>query len=81
VQRRDIQIDGARVAVWGTGPAGAEPVLLLHGYPSNHMVWRHQIETLSREHRVVAPDLLAGASRSAASTCHSTTRARSSGSA
>jgi pimeloyl-ACP methyl ester carboxylesterase len=33
-------------------------VVLLHGYPANHRCWRHQIGALSREHQVLAPDLL-----------------------
>jgi cis-3-alkyl-4-acyloxetan-2-one decarboxylase len=56
--RRDVSVDGARVACFEAGPDGGEPVMLLHGYPSNHGVWRHQIMALAREHRVIAPDLL-----------------------
>jgi len=56
--RRDLTVDGARLACWEAGPEDAEPVLLLHGYPSNHRVWRHQIEALSRRRRVIALDLL-----------------------
>jgi pimeloyl-ACP methyl ester carboxylesterase len=56
--RCDLQLDGARVACWEAGPADGEPVVLLHGYPSNHRVWRHQVPALAREHRVIAPDLL-----------------------
>lgn len=33
------------------------PVLLVHGFPLNHAMWRLQIEELSREYRVIAPDL------------------------
>ncbi|MFL5908609.1 MAG: alpha/beta fold hydrolase [Solirubrobacterales bacterium] len=53
-----IELDGARLAYRSAGPEDAEPVVLLHGYPSNHRVWRHQIEALSESHRVIAPDLL-----------------------
>jgi pimeloyl-ACP methyl ester carboxylesterase len=55
---RHLTIDGARLAYREAGPPDAEPVLLLHGYPSNHRVWRHQIPELSASHRVIAPDLL-----------------------
>lgn len=55
---RQVQVDGARVACWESGPADAEPVLLLHGYPANHHSWRHQIPELARTHRVIAPDLI-----------------------
>jgi pimeloyl-ACP methyl ester carboxylesterase len=37
----------------GSGPA----VVLLHGYPFNRSMWREQVEFLSAEHRVIAPDL------------------------
>lgn len=37
----------------GQGPA----VLLVHGYPLDHQMWRHQIEELSRDFRIIAPDL------------------------
>jgi 3-oxoadipate enol-lactonase len=33
------------------------PVVLLHGFPFNHTLWREQIEALRETHRVVAPDL------------------------
>lgn len=37
----------------GDGPA----VLLIHGHPFDHTMWRPQIEALARTHRVIAPDL------------------------
>lgn len=55
---RQVVVDGARVACWESGPPGAEPVVLLHGYPADHRCWRHQVPALSARHRVVAPDLL-----------------------
>ncbi|MCT7659920.1 alpha/beta fold hydrolase [Mycobacterium deserti] len=33
-----------------------EPVLLLHGYPQSASCWRHQIDALAQNHRVIAPD-------------------------
>ncbi len=33
------------------------PLLLIHGYPLNHDMWRPQISALSAEVRVIAPDL------------------------
>ncbi len=38
----------------GTGP----PVMLLHGFTGTARSWAVHIETLSMEHRVIAPDLL-----------------------
>ncbi|GGS16690.1 alpha/beta hydrolase [Streptomyces griseoviridis] len=55
---RTAVVDGARVAYWQAGPPDGEPILLLHGYPANHLCWRHQIPALARTHRVIAPDLL-----------------------
>lgn len=55
---RRVEVDGARLTYLEAGPADGEPVVLLHGYPANHRCWRHQIEALSEEHRVLAPDLL-----------------------
>ncbi|MFE2011723.1 alpha/beta fold hydrolase [Streptomyces sp. NPDC059491] len=37
----------------GSGPA----LLLVHGHPFDHTMWRPQIDRFSRTHRVVAPDL------------------------
>lgn len=37
----------------GTGPA----VVLIHGYPFNRSLWNEQVEALSGNYRVVAPDL------------------------
>lgn len=33
------------------------PLVLLHGYPLDHTIWREQITALSSEARVIAPDL------------------------
>lgn len=37
----------------GAGP----PLLLLHGFPLDHSMWRGQVESLARRRRVIAPDL------------------------
>jgi pimeloyl-ACP methyl ester carboxylesterase len=37
----------------GTGP----PVLLIHGFPLDHSMWKAQIAALSERARVIAPDL------------------------
>lgn len=47
--------DGLELAVhvWGEGP----PVLILHGFPDDHSIWRHQIGALvSAGYKVIAPD-------------------------
>ncbi|MFI0239737.1 alpha/beta fold hydrolase [Streptomyces sp. NPDC016845] len=41
------------VAVGGTGT----PVVLLHGFPQTHLMWRHVAERLAADHTVICPDL------------------------
>lgn len=33
------------------------PILFAHGFPLNHSMWRHQLDELSKNYRVIAPDL------------------------
>ncbi|HEX3049382.1 MAG TPA: alpha/beta hydrolase [Aggregatilineaceae bacterium] len=33
------------------------PVLLIHGFPFDHTIWRAQIDSLSDSYRIIAPDL------------------------
>ncbi|MEW6272711.1 MAG: alpha/beta hydrolase [Thermodesulfobacteriota bacterium] len=54
MQRRDLTVDGARVAVYESG--AGEPCLLLHGYPQSHWCWRRVAPALAASHRVVAVD-------------------------
>jgi len=49
-------INGAEIRYLDVG--SGEPLLLLHGYPQHHRCWRHQIQALSKTHRVIAPDWL-----------------------
>ncbi|MEH0828077.1 MULTISPECIES: alpha/beta fold hydrolase [unclassified Micromonospora] len=41
------------VAVGGSG----SPVVLLHGFPQTHLMWRHVAADLAGEHTVICPDL------------------------
>jgi haloacetate dehalogenase len=52
---RRMQVDGVSIsyAVSGAG----SPLLLLHGYPENHLVWRDVAPALARDHTVVLADL------------------------
>ncbi len=52
---RRIDVDGVTIncAVGGSGP----PLLLLHGYPENHLMWRHVAPALAVDHTVVLADL------------------------
>ncbi|MGW2031727.1 alpha/beta fold hydrolase [Streptomyces sp. NPDC001811] len=36
---------------------GGSPVVLLHGFPQTHLMWRHVAERLAGEHTVICPDL------------------------
>jgi haloacetate dehalogenase len=47
--------DGVRLntAIGGAG----RPVVLLHGFPQTHLMWRHVAAALSAEHTVICPDL------------------------
>lgn len=41
------------VAVGGTGT----PIVLLHGFPQTHLMWRHVAADLAGDHTVICPDL------------------------
>ncbi|MFB6954496.1 alpha/beta fold hydrolase [Streptomyces niveus] len=47
---RDISLN---VAVGGSG----SPVMLLHGFPQTHLMWRHVAVELAAHHTVICPDL------------------------
>ena len=50
-----VEVEGVTVncATAGSGP----PVLLLHGYPQNHLMWRDVAPVLAEDHTVVLADL------------------------
>src|SRR6516165_2072560 len=52
---RRIETSGASInlVTGGSGP----PLLLLHGYPQTHLMWRKLAPRLAAEFTVVAPDL------------------------
>jgi pimeloyl-ACP methyl ester carboxylesterase len=54
-QRRVPVADGValNVAVGGSG----SPVMLLHGFPQTHLMWRHVAADLAADHTVICPDL------------------------
>ncbi|HEU5028813.1 MAG TPA: alpha/beta fold hydrolase, partial [Spirillospora sp.] len=41
------------VAVGGSG----SPIVLLHGFPQTHLMWRHVAANLAADHTVICPDL------------------------
>lgn len=57
---RRVQVaDGVslNVAVAGGANGGASPIVLLHGFPQTHLIWRHVAAELARDHTVICPDL------------------------
>lgn len=50
IKLRDATLSIADV---GSGPT----LLLVHGFPLDHSMWRHQLESLGDTYRVIAPDL------------------------
>ena len=49
--------DGVRLFVADTGPLGAQPLLLVHGWSQCHLSWERQLSGLAGRFRVVALDL------------------------
>jgi 3-oxoadipate enol-lactonase len=51
----DLEANGIRIhyTIEGDGP----PVVLLHGFPLDRSMWDPQVRALSRDYRVIAPDL------------------------
>jgi pimeloyl-ACP methyl ester carboxylesterase len=53
---RRLEGDGVTLSVHDEGEG--QPVLLIHGFPDSHHLWRHQVEPLNNSGmRVIAPDL------------------------
>ncbi|GAA3913316.1 hydrolase [Amorphoplanes auranticolor] len=53
-QRVTVADDVAlNVAVGGSG----SPIVLLHGFPQTHLMWRHVAADLAADHTVICPDL------------------------
>ncbi|GAA4830022.1 alpha/beta hydrolase [Actinomycetospora corticicola] len=50
-------VDGVELHVAVDGPADAPAVVLLHGFPQTHLMWRHVAADLAADHRVIRPDL------------------------
>lgn len=50
-----LSVDNIQLEVLDEGQG--DPVLLVHGFPLDHTMWRFQVDALSTRHRVIAPDL------------------------
>jgi 3-oxoadipate enol-lactonase len=54
----NLSIDGVEVYVEDKGIKGKGlPVVLLHGFPLDHHMWRNQVSALEQSYRVITPDL------------------------
>ena len=49
-------IEGHRIAYKEMGEG--QPLLLIHGIPTNKMLWTHVMPELAKQYRVIAPDML-----------------------
>jgi 3-oxoadipate enol-lactonase len=52
---KSLSVRGAELSCVDRGQG--TPLLLVHGFPLNHTMWSAQIDVLSRQYRVIAPDL------------------------
>jgi 3-oxoadipate enol-lactonase len=50
-----MRINGVNLLVEEQGQGN--PIILLHGFPLDHQMWRLQVEALSASYRVITPDL------------------------
>ncbi|MEV4640579.1 alpha/beta hydrolase [Actinoplanes sp. NPDC049548] len=53
---RDVPVADGVVLHTAVG-GGGEPVVLLHGFPQTHLMWRHVAADLAADHTVICPDL------------------------
>jgi pimeloyl-ACP methyl ester carboxylesterase len=51
-------VQGRRIFYRKAGPAGAPPVVLLHGFPTSSFMFRDLIPRLAGRYHVIAPDHL-----------------------
>lgn len=56
-QQLDIHSDGLRLRTYVWDKADAPTLLLVHGYPDNHEIWRPLIRELAADYRIVAYDV------------------------
>lgn len=57
IEHSYVDAAGLRMHVASAGPADAEPLVLLHGWPQHWYAWRRLIGPLSEHYRVICPDL------------------------
>src|SRR3954469_14073220 len=77
-QRRVTGVGG--VALYAAVGGSGRPVVLLHGFPQTHLMWRHVAADLAAGHTVICPDLRGyGASDKPAGTAAATYAKRTMG--
>ncbi len=54
---RTVEVDGQRIVQLEAGPESAPLVVLLHGFTGSKENWLPLMAVLSKDHRVIAPDL------------------------
>ncbi|MFF9070242.1 alpha/beta hydrolase [Streptomyces sp. NPDC014891] len=54
--RHRVRVDDGVALNAAVGGAGS-PVVLLHGFPQTHLMWRHVAADLAADHTVICPDL------------------------
>jgi pimeloyl-ACP methyl ester carboxylesterase len=57
IEHRYVEARGVRFHVAVAGPADADPLVLIHGWPEHWYAWRKLIGPLAERYRVYAPDL------------------------
>jgi pimeloyl-ACP methyl ester carboxylesterase len=57
-QGRSFTFNGHAVRYWTAGAADAEPLLLIHGFPTASWDWHYLWQPLAQKYRVIACDML-----------------------
>ncbi|MFI8747322.1 alpha/beta fold hydrolase [Pseudomonas sp. NPDC077186] len=57
-QGREFNCNGQAIRYWTAGEADAEPLLLIHGFPTASWDWHYLWQPLAQRYRVVACDML-----------------------
>src|SRR3954465_14215196 len=57
VSHREVLAGDLRMPVPEAGPGEAPPLLLVHGWPQHWYCWNRVVADLSRDHRLLMPDL------------------------
>lgn len=53
----NAELNGCTIHFADEGPRDADPLILIHGFPLSHQMWKPQIDALSDRWRIVAPDV------------------------